>query len=161
MSGLTADINGPISRSLWNRLRRRPRYLGATATAAAVTVLLATEPNLSGIWVTAEGDIWELYHVGGSVKADLMDGTPIFVSKFVDGGGLDGSINLVWEEPMTMIPVCGGEYNEVFGASDFVARIHPDFNTIHITAMGSTHSDSDCSYRRPTRVSARLTRRED
>ena len=166
MSGLTADIHGPIGRSLWNRLRRRPRYLGATAAAGAVCVLLATEPNLSGIWVSAEGGAWEIYHVGASVSANYLDGTQSFVARFVDEGRLEGNIKLFWRQDsqpgvQRMITVCGGEYHEVFGDSNFVARVQPDFNAMDISFTSEYYSDLDCSFQRSEQASMRITRRED
>lgn len=157
MSGLTADIHGPISLSLWNRLRRRPRHLGATAAAGAVTVLLATEPNLSGIWVDAEGVAREIYHKGGSVRATLMSGTHSFAASFVGERRLEGSINLF--PSGRLAEVCPRGFQRVSG--DFSMEIYPDFDTIVITYTNYYYSEENCSFDSAARESKRLTRRED
>lgn len=158
MAALSAGFQGPIHRALWKRFR--PRHLGAVVATGSVLVLLVSEPNLSGVWVEAGVPGWEVHHVGRSVQASLLDGTPSFTANFTDERRLAGRINLFWTEER-MIAACGSGYPEVSEVVDFVAQIQPNFDSMDVTYIRSVHSDADCAFQRRERVTTKFTRREE
>lgn len=162
MRELSIELQGPVSRALWERVRRRflrPTQAGAVATGVGAGMLYAAaavEPNLSGLWLR-NGEPIRVIQVGRKVTGHFHNSEVLtFEAYMASPSEFAGFINLWWVED-DMKEACGDDARPDRG---YRASISTDGNRIVERWTRQTGDQATCAItgsQPATSVMTRLT----